>query len=302
QARAPRRRADRRFGPFQLWAGAECPGGDRRRRGPRARKASEARGSAARGRRAGRHSGQVGPMPAGRLRAALSRVSLTRALVGLGVVIVSINVCVAIWDIRADRARTEQRAQRDFSNLTRLLAEQTAASLDAVDVVLRDAVRDGSAAKAAAMLSRMPEELAHIAQLAAIVVLDRKGEVLTQTNPLPSIDPDLSKLAFFSAHRDGHGPALILSEPFLGGPVATSWRFVVSRRFTGFGGAFDGVLAAIMEIDRFERLYQTIDVGEGGFIALLSLDGVMITRVPDPLNVKGKKFQNHEVYDAVKSG
>jgi PAS domain S-box-containing protein len=241
-------------------------------------------------------------MPAGRFRSALSRISLTRALVALGAVLVGINVCSAIWDIRADRARTEQRAQRGFSNLTRLLAEQSAASLDAVDVVLRDAVRDGSAAKAAAMLGRMPEELAHIAQLAAIVVLDRNGEVLTQTNPLPTIDPDLSKLALFDAHRDGRGPALVLSEPFLGGPVATSWRFVVSRRFTGFGGAFDGVLAAIMEIDRFERLYQTIDVGEGGFITLLSLDGTLITRVPDVLSAKGKKFHNHEIYGAVRDG
>jgi PAS domain S-box-containing protein len=241
-------------------------------------------------------------MPAGRLRAALSAISLTRALVGLGAFLVAINVFSAIWDIRADRTRVQQRAHRDFSNLTRLLAEQTAASLEAVDVVLRDAVRDGSAAKAAAMLGRMPEELAQIAQLASIVVLDRNGEVLTQTNLLPTIDPDLSKLALFEAHRDGRGPALILSEPFLGGPVATSWRFAVSRRFTSFGGAFDGVLAAIMEIDRFDRLYQTIDVGNGGFIALLSVDGVMITRIPDPGGVKGRKFYNDEIYEAVQSG
>lgn len=241
-------------------------------------------------------------MPAGRLRAALSGISLTRALVALGAFMVTINVASAIWDIRADRTRVQQRAQRDFSNLTSLLAEQTAGSLEAVDLVLRDAVRDGSASKAAAMLGRMPEELAQIAQLASIVVLDRNGEVLTQTNLLPTIDPDLSKLALFEAHRDGSGPAVILSEPFLGGPVATSWRFAVSRRFTGFGGAFDGVLAAIMEIDRFDRLYQTIDVGDGGAIALFSLDGVMITRVPDPGGVKGRKFYNTDIYEAVRSG
>jgi PAS domain S-box-containing protein len=241
-------------------------------------------------------------MPAGRLRAALSGISLTRALVALGAFMVAINVASAIWDIRADRTRVQQRAQRDFSNLTSLLAEQTAGSLEAVDLVLRDAVRDGSASKAAAMLGRMPEELAQIAQLASIVVLDRNGEVLTQTNLLPTIDPDLSKLALFEAHRDGRGPAVILSEPFLGGPVATSWRFAVSRRFTGFGGAFDGVLAAIMEIDRFDRLYQTIDVGDGGAIALFSLDGVMITRVPDPGGVKGRKFYNTDIYEAVRSG
>ena len=240
-------------------------------------------------------------MPAGRLRAALSGISLTRGLVGLGALLVAINVCSAIWDIRSDRARVESRAQRDFSNLTRLLAEQTAASLEAVDVVLRDAVRDGSARNAAAMLERMPEELAHIAQLAAIVVLDRNGEVLTQTNPLPTIDPDLSKLALFNAHRDARAPSVILSEPFLGGPVGTSWRFVVSRRLTGPNGAFDGVLAAIMEIDRFERLYQTIDVGDGGFMTLLTLDGVVITRVPDPLRSRGQKTHSPEIYATLKS-
>src|SRR4051812_2133094 len=238
-------------------------------------------------------------MPVGRLRAALSGVSLTRGLVGLGALLVAINVCSAIWDIRADRERVQQRAQRDFSNLTRLLAEQTAASLEAVDLMLRDAVRTSSAAKTAAMLERMPEELTHIPQLAAFVVLDRNGEILAQTNALPTIDPDLSKLALFAAHRDAAAPTLLVSEPFLGGPVGTSWRFVVSRRLSGAGGGFDGVLAAVMEIDRFERLYQTIDVGEGGFITLLSLDGVVITRVPDPVRSKGRKYQSQELDLAV---
>jgi PAS domain S-box-containing protein len=239
-------------------------------------------------------------MPAGRLRAALSSISLTRALVGLAVLVVAINVCSAIWDIRAARARLEQRALRDFSNLTRLLAEQTAASLEAVDFMLRDAVRDGSAAKAAAILERMPEELAMIPQLAALQVLDRNGAVLAQSNVLPSIDPDLSRLPLFDAHRKAANPGVILSDPFLGGPVATSWRFVVSRRLGGAGSAFDGVLAAIMEIDRFERLYQTIDVGAGGFITLLSLDGVVVTRVPDPVGAKGRKFYSEEIARAVR--
>jgi PAS domain S-box-containing protein len=239
-------------------------------------------------------------MPAGRLRAALSSVSLTRALVALGAVLVAINVCSAIWDIRADRARIESRAARDYSNLTRLLAEQTAASLEAVDFMLRDAVRDGSARKAAAMLERMPEELTMIPQLAALVVLDRNGEVLAQTSPLPTIDPDLSQLPLFEAHRTAPSSGAIVSDPFLGGPVGTSWRFVVSRRLGGAGEAFDGVLAAIMEIDRFERLYQTIDVGEGGFITLISLEGMVITRVPDPVRAKGRRFYSDEVSRAIR--
>ena len=76
-------------------------------------------------------------MPTARIRSALSRIPLGRALIALGVVLVGINVCAAIWDIRKAHERTERRALRDFSNMTRLVAEQTAASLDSVDLILR---------------------------------------------------------------------------------------------------------------------------------------------------------------------
>ena len=45
---------------------------------------------------------------------------------------------------------------------------------------------------------------------------------------------------------------------------------------------FDGVVAAAIELDAFDRLYQAIDLGDGGFITLLSNKGTLITRVPDP--------------------
>ncbi len=94
-------------------------------------------------------------MPAALARSA-NRITLTRALVALGFVLVGINVASAIWDVRTDRDRTDLRARRDLSNLSGLLAEQTAAALEAVDLVLRDAVREGTAAKVrdASSLSR----------------------------------------------------------------------------------------------------------------------------------------------------
>jgi len=240
-------------------------------------------------------------MPARRLRSVLAGISLTRALVGLGALLVAINVCSAIWDIRADRKRTEQVAQRAVSNITSLLAEQTASSLEAADLILRDAQRGGGATGVAASIPRLRDELAHSPQIADIMVLDRQGEILAQTNELPAIDPDFATQPFFISHRKERAEGPILGEPFIGGPVGTTWRFIVSRRLNGPGGAFDGVLAAVMEIDRFERLYQTIDVGEGGFITLLTLDGTLITRVPDFSRFRGRKFHSHEVLAAVQS-
>src|SRR2546425_939138 len=50
-------------------------------------------------------------MPTAGARSAASRITLTRALVALGAVLVGINVASAIWDARTDRDRTELRAR-----------------------------------------------------------------------------------------------------------------------------------------------------------------------------------------------
>jgi PAS domain S-box-containing protein len=238
-------------------------------------------------------------MPAARLRSALARVSLTRALIGLGIVLVGINVGSAIWDIRANRDLTERRAQRDFSNLTSLLAEQTAASLEAVDLILRNAQRAGPAHAVAAAMPRLRDELVRVPQLAEVLVFDAMGEIVARTSELPTIDPDLARKALFTAHRDGGTDGLFLSEPYLGGPVATSWRFVISRRLSGPAGGFGGVLAAVLEIETFDRLYRTIDLGEGGFLTLLAMDGRILTRIPDPPDVRGRKVEHPEVFGAM---
>ncbi len=239
-------------------------------------------------------------MPAGAVRSALARVSLTRALVALGMLLVAINVGDAIWDTRADRLRTERRAQRDFANLTNLLAQQTAASLHAADLIMREAQRAGSAPQAAAAIPRLRDELVHMPQIAALLVLNAQGEIIARTDELPSIDPDLATRKLFTAHRDGEADGLFVSHPFLGGPVGTSWRFILSRRLSGPGSAFGGVIAAVIEVEAFDRLYRSIDLGEGGMIALHSRDGMLITRVPDPPHARGRPLGSPEIVESVR--
>ncbi|TAK86964.1 MAG: PAS domain S-box protein [Betaproteobacteria bacterium] len=238
-------------------------------------------------------------MPAGAVRSALARVSLTRALVALGLLLVAINVGDAIWDTRAERMRTERRAQRDFANLTSLLAQQTAASLHAADLIMREAQRAGAAPQAAAAVPRLRDELFHMPQIAALLVMDTRGEIIARTDELPSIDPDLAARRLFTAHRDGEADGLFVSHPFLGGPVATSWRFILSRRLSGPGGRFGGVIAAVIEVEAFDRLYRSIDLGEGGLIALHSVDGMLITRVPEPPEARGQPLGSPEIVAAV---
>jgi PAS domain S-box-containing protein len=228
-------------------------------------------------------------MPTARIRSALSRIPLGRALIALGLVLVGINVGSAIWDVRSAYDRAERRALRYYGNMTRLLAEQTAASMEAVDLILRDAVRSGRASKVAEGITRVGEELLRVPQIGAMMVLDAKGEVLARSSQIPAFDPDLAERPFFTAHRDGRPDLLHLSQPYRVAPGG-QWRFVLSRRLINAEGGFDGVVAAAIEVEAFDRLYRTIDLGDGGFITLLASNGTLLTRIPDPGIARGRRL------------
>ena len=179
-----------------------------------------------------------------------SRITLRGALIALGVLLVIINVDSAVWDTRTDRERAELRTQRDFSN--RLLAGQTAATLEAVDLVLRDTVRERSAAKVAAAAPRLRDEIIHVPEVAAFLVLDAGGSVIARTSEVPAVDTGVDERPYFTAHRDGRTEGLFFSEPY---QTVTNgrWRFAMSRRLDAPEGRFGGVVVAAMEIESFDR-------------------------------------------------
>jgi PAS domain S-box-containing protein len=226
----------------------------------------------------------------GRLRSALERVSLVHLLVGLGLVLVAVNIAAAVWDAYSDRVRIFRDVQRDASNITSLLAEHTATGLEAVDLVLRDMQRMGSAARLASAAPRLRDELNHLPQVAAILVYDAQGRVTARTNATPQLDAARDDRPYFTVHAKSPEVGLYVSEPYLGGPGNAYWRFVLSRRLSGPGGSFGGVVAAVVEVESYERFYRSIELGEGGFITLFSGDGTIITRVPDPMQSKGRRY------------
>ena len=69
-------------------------------------------------------------------------IKLRRGLFAFGALLVGLSILSALWTVRSDRARVEEEASRNFANLTALLAEQTARSLESVDLVLAAATSD----------------------------------------------------------------------------------------------------------------------------------------------------------------
>jgi len=231
-----------------------------------------------------------------KVRSRLSRLPLGRALIALGFVLVGINIASAIWDVRKAYELNERRALRNYSNMTRLLAEQTAASLDSVDLILRS-LQTKPASELALLEGKIGDELSRIPYIAALMVLDAEGGLVLRFSGTPAFDPEVPERPFHTVHRDGSAETLYLGEPYRVAPGG-QWRVMLSRRLNDAKGEFGGVVAAAIDLEAFDRLYRAIDLNEG-FITLLSNKGTLITRVPDPGNVRGRKFPGGVIFAGI---
>jgi PAS domain S-box-containing protein len=219
-------------------------------------------------------------------------MTLRRLLFAFAAVLVGVNVLSAIWDIRNERVLVEHNTLRDFNNLTALLADQTARSMESADVLLRGAAHDISTAgvgEPAARALRLKDRISGIPQIRAVLLLDRDGRVIVSTDPRSEIGADFSQRSYFKQQRDGSAKGRYVSDPFLG-VLTGRWSFAVSEPITDASGRFAGVLAAIMDVEYFDRLYRTLDIGRGGFVALVTNEGVLVTRVPAQKEYFGKQL------------
>ena len=168
------------------------------------------------------------------MRGALSRIPLGRALIALGIVLVLINIASGVWDVRTAHERTEHRAQRDFTNVTRVLAEQTAAALEAADLVLRDAMRRG-----VTDAGRLPH-------LAAVLIFNGQGKLVSRGGNAADIDPALAERLYVAMRGKAASGRLYLSEPYRGGLEGLDWRFVMVRSSPSGGAA-----VALIDLESF---------------------------------------------------
>jgi signal transduction histidine kinase/CheY-like chemotaxis protein len=230
----------------------------------------------------------------------LSGMTLRRLLFALGAVLVGINVLSAIWDIRTERALVERNALRDYGNLTRLLANQTSIAIESADLLLRAAANDISTygvGDPAARIARLRDRVSGLPHMRAVLMLDRNGRVVLSTDERSDMGADFSNRPYFIPQRDGTAQGRYVSEPFRG-TVTGRWAFAVSEPLRDKAGRFAGVVAAVVNVEYFDRLYRSRDIGADGFVALLTRDGLLVTRVPSVPDLFGKRLSASHANEA----
>jgi PAS domain S-box-containing protein len=233
------------------------------------------------------------------------------ALVGsLFIAITLIAAGLAVWDLHRERIADETKG---IKNLAVVLAEQTARSFQAVDLVLKETramVVAGDVGTADEFRRRVATEKVHLflvdmlrslPQADAISIIDDTGRIanFSRTWPVPRIETaDRDFYAYWREHND---PGAFIGIPVIN-KVTGAWVLTVTRRISSPSGAFLGIVLGVVEMRYFEQFYRAAHSAENESISMFRSDGTLLARHPHLEAAIGEKLSAASSWYAALAG
>lgn len=219
--------------------------------------------------------------------------------------LVLVWLLVLAYALDATRRTREQLIAQDLQRLqgqTLAIEHNLVRQLEGVSNALaglRDTLAAGDAPAAADALPARLKLLADaIPGVHALQVLDARGSVVASSRPEP-LGSQFELRANFSVVRDAASPdALYLSQPYQSARGSTST--VLSRAVTGAGGAFAGVVMAMLDPAYYETVLSSAVYAQDAQATMVHGDGTVIVSAPAQhampglnLNQPGSMFRRH---------
>jgi signal transduction histidine kinase len=225
--------------------------------------------------------------PSARFALVRRRVVVLGTLVIVGLIVGSLH---GLW---LSYRQSLEATDRELANLARALAEQTAWTWEAIDLLLRDTgqwyLNDGRGQSRELIDRVLAERAAGVRQVRSLSITESDGipRYRSDGKVIPGLD--LSKRPYFIALRDGPSSGLFITEPL----VTRNRRsniVVLGRRLQDEHANFLGVVSAIIDLQNFEDLYGAVKLGGGDNVELLRRDGTLLVRNPPAPELAGRKF------------
>ena len=205
---------------------------------------------------------------------------------------------VTIWWLHSDAIHD---ASKDSTNLSVVLAEQIANSIQSIDLVLTEIKNQEEKVGAApsdefyrALRSEethknLMEWASRLQQAEFITLVDRNGKVVNTTLQWPSPEIDLSDRAHFRYFKNNDDKEIFISDALTNRINGTNF-ISFGKRITGKDGAFLGEVLIGIKLSYFESIYKSISLLPDQTFLLLRRDGTVIVRYPDQVVRAGEKI------------
>ena len=224
-----------------------------------------------------------------------------RRLFGVAVGLVcasTLAIGVTIWWLRSDAIHD---ASKDSANLSVVLAEQIANSIQSIDLVLTE-IRNQEEKIGAAPSEEfyrilrgeethriLMERASRLQQAEFITLVDKNGKVVNTTLQWPSPEIDLSDRTHFRHFKNNDDKEMFISDALTNRINGTNF-ISFGKRITGKDGAFLGEVLIGVKLSYFESIYKSISLLPEQTFLLLHRDGTVIVRYPDQVVHAGEKI------------
>ena len=211
----------------------------------------------------------------------------------LGVLVILAFALSSAYDAWRSYRYSLTATDREISNMANAFAEQTAWTLQAVDLLLLDTARWYRRESQEIPPQRLNEVLqnrtAGVPQVREVMIVDAQGNQRYSSRKTALAGHNVSDRSYFIAQRDATATGLFMSEPLV---TRSEGRAAVelSRRIDNENGGFAGVVTAVVDLDDLKQYYQAVNVSMGSAIQLLRDDGTLLARNPPKPDAIGKKF------------
>ncbi len=203
-----------------------------------------------------------------------------------------------------------QEATTDTNNLARSLAQHAQDVFETIDAELKGVLDtlgiDGTGPAAIARLEQRMHGLVEDQQLLhGINLFDEHGNWLASSFAGPMFDKirnlNNTDRAYFRYHRDHIDNGILVGAP-IQAKLDGTWIITLSRRLNHSDGSFAGVAAATIDVELFQRFFETFNIGKaGGAITLATGEGVVMVRRPFDQNNIGRHVAQSEFFRRVRN-
>jgi hypothetical protein len=219
-----------------------------------------------------------------------------RSVAWLGGLFITSIVGLAIYDTVRSYHATLADTGRELESQARVIAEQTARSIQAADVVLRHVARQVESGALAAP-SRdeqhryLQEQAVGLVQADGLALFDAQGKLVAASRTPPAELPalNIAQDQPFPLLREGPDPGLVIGHARRT-PITGEWVFPIVRRLRTPAGAFGGVISASGRVGYFQRFYRDAYPDVGTRVALLHQDSTLLARHPPADAAMGRSF------------
>lgn len=226
-------------------------------------------------------------------------IRTSRLIVLLGSCLVAAILGALGFALWSSREQSIAEWQRHLSNLSLVIAEQTAQEIASgyliLDGIAESVQAAGIASDAelreqmgtAAVFQRMRDKAEGLPQVGVLTIVAANGDVVNFTRQYPAPAINLADRDYFQAHVKDPRLGVFVSAP-VRSKGNQAWTFYLSRRLNGPRGQFLGLALVGFSSAFFTDFYRKISLGPGATVTLYRRDFTLLARTPHDDTLMGK--------------